>query len=95
MGALRLRVLGTPLRASISVGIVAFAAGAGVGIVLGRRKKSTVLHHIPDDLGLDISSEDLDKVRARNAAKRKKGTVVIPSLNELLPHFGRRRNTTV
>ncbi len=80
MGALRLRVLGTPLRASISVGVVAFAAGTGAGFMLGRRKKSTVPHHIPDDLGLELTPEDLDKIRARNSAKRRNNNSALLSL---------------
>lgn len=80
MGALRLRVLGTPLRASISVGIVTFAAGTGVGFLLGRHQKAKAeVHEIPSDIGLDLKVEDIDKLRARNIAKQKKGTVVIPA----------------
>lgn len=65
-GTLKFRFLNSPLKVSVSVGVVTFAVGAGVGYLLGRKNKVEV------QVGPDISWE--------KPIKHKRGTKIIPAV---------------
>lgn len=56
------KILNNPLRVPISVGVVAFGAGVGLGYILGRRIKGEV-HVLPNQLEIDFNTDELAEIR--------------------------------
>lgn len=73
-----LRVWNNPKRTPLLIGLIAFNAGAGLGYFLGMRRKSVQVHNPNESLNIRLNVNDLVKVR--EAAKRRRGTVVIPPI---------------
>lgn len=73
-----LRVWNNPKRTPLLIGIIAFNAGAGLGYFLGMRRKTVEIHDTSKLLDIRMDVDQLTKVR--DAAKRRKGTVVIPPI---------------
>ncbi len=65
------KILNNPLRVPISIGVVAFGAGVGLGYILGRRNRIEV-HEIPDQLEIDFNVDELLQLK-------NKETTVIPA----------------
>jgi len=66
------KILNDPRRVPISVGVVAFGVGIGLGYILGRRTKNEV-NVSPTLLNLDLNADKLAEL------KRRKETSVIPT----------------
>ncbi len=47
-----------PLRVPVSVGVVSFGIGTGVGYILGRRNKIEV-HQLPNQIDFDFKTDEL------------------------------------
>ncbi len=70
------KILNHPMRVPISVGVVAFGAGVGLGYILGRRNTVEV-HEFPNQLEMEFDVDDLAEIR--EIAKQNKENVVIPA----------------
>ncbi len=66
------KILNDPRRVPISVGVVSFGVGIGLGYILGRRTKNEV-NVSPTLLNLDLNADKLAEL------KRRKETLVIPT----------------
>lgn len=56
------KILNNPIRVPISIGVVAFGAGVGLGYFLGRRVKNEV-HVLPNQLDFNLNDDDLSDIR--------------------------------
>jgi hypothetical protein len=71
------KILNNPTIVPISIGVVAFGAGVGLGYILGRRNKVYV-HTLPNQLEMDFNVDELAEMQ-EVVKKRSKRASVIPA----------------
>lgn len=81
MGRLMSRVLDHPLRVPVSVGVVAFAAGTGLGYLLGKRNRAVEVHAVPS-VDFEAKNAALSKIREELAEKRTKRDIALPIIED-------------
>ncbi len=69
------RLLNNPLRVPISVGVVSFGAGVGLGYILGRRNKVEV-HEVPNQLEMDFNVNELAEMHSLGQLKNNEALVI-------------------
>ncbi len=73
-----LKVLNHPLRVPVSIGVVAFSAGTGLGYILGKRKRYEI-YEVPDQtLWGDITEDEKTEIMTKELAKRESERFVVP-----------------
>ncbi len=71
------KILNDPRRVPISVGIVAFGVGIGIGYILGRRNNVEV-HTLPSQLEINLDADEMAELRDRV----KKNTKIVQSTSQ-------------
>lgn len=69
------KILNNPKVVPLSVGVVAFGAGVGLGYILGRRNKVYV-HTLPDQLKMDFNTDELAEMQEVVKKRRKRASVI-------------------
>ncbi len=65
------KILNNSMIVPISVGVVAFSTGIGLGYILGRRNKVEV-HTLPDQLKMDFNVDELAEMQEMVKKKTRK-----------------------
>lgn len=86
------KIFKDPRLIPISIGVVSFGAGIGIGYILGRKTKIEV-HDIPNQLELDFNVDELAEMR--DFAKRNKGSLDKQEVSDILDEENRNPSKTI
>ncbi len=72
------KILNNSMAVPISVGLMSFGVGIGLGYILGQRRNKIEIHTLPDQLKMDFNADELSEMQ-KLVQKRNKKDSVIPA----------------